>query len=29
MHGGGPAVKAGTPLAKEYKEENIALVKEG
>ena len=29
MHGGGPAVKAGTPLAKEYKEENIELVAAG
>jgi len=29
MHGGGPPVKAGQPLAKEYKEENLELVEEG
>lgn len=29
MHGGGPAVLAGTPLKKEYTEENIELVKKG
>eukprot|EP01114_Cavostelium_apophysatum_P013987 TRINITY_DN3505_c0_g1_i1.p1 TRINITY_DN3505_c0_g1~~TRINITY_DN3505_c0_g1_i1.p1 ORF type:complete len:640 (+),score=120.58 TRINITY_DN3505_c0_g1_i1:248-2167(+) len=29
MHGGGPAVLAGTPLPKEYKEENIELVSNG
>ena len=29
MHGGGPPVTAGTPLAPEYKEENVELVKGG
>lgn len=29
MHGGGPAVVAGTPLAAEYTEENIDLVRKG
>jgi len=29
MHGGGPPVSAGKPLAKEYKEENIELVTKG
>jgi len=29
MHGGGPAVKAGAPLAKEYTEENLELLKAG
>ena len=29
MHGGGPTVLAGTPLAQEYKEENLDLVKAG
>lgn len=29
MHGGGPAVVAGTPLKKEYTEENIELVQKG
>jgi len=29
MHGGGPAVKPGAPLAKEYIEENIELVEKG
>lgn len=29
MHGGGPLVTVGAPLAKEYSEENISLVKEG
>jgi len=29
MHGGGPAVVAGTPLPKEYKEENLELVEKG
>ncbi|XP_013778703.1 C-1-tetrahydrofolate synthase, cytoplasmic [Limulus polyphemus] len=29
MHGGGPIVTAGTPLAKEYKEENLELLKNG
>lgn len=29
MHGGGPAVKPGAPLAKEYTEENVALVEKG
>ena len=29
MHGGGPAVKPGAPLAKEYTEENIGLVEKG
>lgn len=29
MHGGGPPVSAGKPLAKEYTEENIPLVVEG
>ncbi len=29
MHGGGPAVKPGAPLAKEYTEENIELVEKG
>jgi formyltetrahydrofolate synthetase len=29
MHGGGPTVTPGTPLPKEYLEENIALVAEG
>ena len=29
MHGGGAPVSAGTPLAPEYKEENVGLVKEG
>lgn len=29
MHGGGPPVTAGTPLAAEYKEENVNLVEKG
>jgi formyltetrahydrofolate synthetase len=29
MHGGGPVVKAGTPLAPEYTEENLELLKAG
>lgn len=29
MHGGGPTVKAGAPLAPEYTEENLELVKAG
>lgn len=29
MHGGGPPVAAGTPLAPEYKEENVELVRKG
>ncbi|CAM9962673.1 unnamed protein product [Pylaiella littoralis] len=29
MHGGGPPVKAGTPLAGVYKEENLDLVRKG
>ncbi len=29
MHGGGPPVKPGAPLAKEYTEENVALVEKG
>jgi methylenetetrahydrofolate dehydrogenase (NADP+)/methenyltetrahydrofolate cyclohydrolase/formyltetrahydrofolate synthetase len=29
MHGGGPAVSPGTPLAKEYREENLDLVRTG
>lgn len=29
MHGGGPPVTAGTPLAPEYKEENVDLVEKG
>ncbi len=29
MHGGGPAVKPGVPLAKEYTEENLGLVEKG
>lgn len=29
MHGGGPPVTAGTPLAAEYKEENVDLVRKG
>jgi formyltetrahydrofolate synthetase len=29
MHGGGPSVTAGQPLAKEYKEENVELVVKG
>ena len=29
MHGGGPPVSAGKPLAKEYKEENVELVTKG
>lgn len=29
MHGGGPAVKAGLPLAKEYLEENLELLEKG
>lgn len=29
MHGGGPPVVAGTPLAQEYTEENLALVQKG
>ncbi|XP_055902268.1 C-1-tetrahydrofolate synthase, cytoplasmic [Eupeodes corollae] len=29
MHGGGPAVEPGTPLKKEYSEENIELLKNG
>ncbi|CAN0081525.1 unnamed protein product, partial [Hapterophycus canaliculatus] len=29
MHGGGPPVKAGTPLASVYKEENLDLVRKG
>lgn len=29
MHGGGPAVTAGSPLPKEYSEENIELLKKG
>lgn len=29
MHGGGAPVTAGTPLAPEYKEENVALVESG
>lgn len=29
MHGGGPPVATGAPLAKEYTEENIELVKKG
>ena len=29
MHGGGPAVKPGAPLAKEYTEENVELVEKG
>ena len=29
MHGGGPPVTAGTPLAPEYKEENVDLIQKG
>ena len=29
MHGGGPAVKPGAPLAREYTEENVELVEKG
>ena len=29
MHGGGPAVMAGTPLAAEYCQENLSLVEKG
>eukprot|EP00053_Salpingoeca_punica_P017006 m.162600 g.162600 ORF g.162600 m.162600 type:complete len:927 (+) comp17091_c0_seq1:306-3086(+) len=29
MHGGGPSVTPGTPLAKEYKQENLELVRSG
>ena len=29
MHGGGPAVKPGAPLSKEYTKENLELVEEG
>ena len=29
MHGGGPPVSAGTPLAPEYKEENVELIEKG
>ena len=29
MHGGGPAVQAGTPLPKEYTQEDIELVRNG
>ena len=29
MHGGGPPVSAGTPLAPEYREENVGLVEKG
>jgi len=29
MHGGGPAVKPGAPLAPEYKQENLALLEKG
>ena len=29
MHGGGPAVKPGAPLAKEYTEENLELLEKG
>eukprot|EP00741_Cyanophora_paradoxa_P008995 tig00001424_g8708.t1 len=29
MHGGGPAVKPGAPLAVEYKEENLELLRKG
>ena len=29
MHGGGPPVTAGTPLAPEYREENVELVRKG
>lgn len=29
MHGGGPPVTAGTPLAPEYKEENVELIQKG
>jgi len=29
MHGGGPPVSAGKPLAKEYKQENLELLREG
>ena len=29
MHGGGPPVTAGTPLAPEYKEENVGLIEKG
>jgi formate--tetrahydrofolate ligase len=29
MHGGGPPVKAGQPLQKEYVEENVELVSKG
>ncbi len=29
MHGGGPQVKPGKPLAKEYKEENLELLEKG
>ena len=29
MHGGGPEVKAGIPLPKEYKEENLELLEKG
>ena len=29
MHGGGPVVKAGQPLAREYKEENMDLLQNG
>ena len=29
MHGGGPAVAPGKPLAKEYKEENLELLEKG
>jgi formyltetrahydrofolate synthetase len=29
MHGGGPEVVAGKPLADQYKTENIVLVREG
>jgi len=29
MHGGGPTVTAGTPLAPEYLQENVELVRRG
>ena len=29
MHGGGPTVKAGQPLAAEYTQENLALLEKG
>jgi formyltetrahydrofolate synthetase len=29
MHGGGPPVTAGTPLAHEYKQEDVGLVRGG